>query len=112
MVVVEELELELLPELKLELLPGLELKLLPELGLEVFPELELEVFPELELLFPLLLLPPPPFRRERPRRESRGVMNGTNMASSGKPGRRWESGRGRNTERLKESLSYEGVAMA
>jgi len=48
---------------------------------ELFPELELELFPELELLpelFPELPFPPP-FRRKRLRRDSRGVMNGTNM---------------------------------
>lgn len=80
-VVFEELELELFPELELELFPELELllELLPELELELelFPELELELFPELELE----LLFPPPFRRERLPRESREVMNGTNMAS-------------------------------
>lgn len=82
-VVFEELELELFPELELEPFPEveLELELLPELELELelLPdlELELELFPELELE----LLFPPPFRRERLRRESGEVMNGTNMAN-------------------------------
>lgn len=105
-----ELELELFPELELELEPVPELEeLLPELGLELepFPELEaeLELLPELELELepiPAEIKPlfPPPFRRERLRRESREVMNGMNMAKRKNEKER----RKRGVKRLRERV--------